>query len=132
MSIGSFVATNMTLNLVGGALIVLGLALLVTTISLVRGAAEDPEILAPLEVMADRAFARADHERRTQILNQFRPNDADPVDLGEVAPTLIREPLSEPVRAWRDPFPHDDDAVDIVPMSPSVIDPLLQHNRKEE
>ncbi len=122
----------MTLNLVGGGLILLGIALLFTTVSLVRGAAQDPEVLAPLEVMADRKFARADPEQRVHILNQYRLDEAEMVDSSTVAQTLVREPVSEPVRPWRDPFPHDDDAVDIVPLSPPVIDPLLQHNRKEQ
>ena len=122
----------MTLNLVGGGLILLGIALLFTTVSLVRGAAQDPEVLAPLEVMADRKFARADPEQRVHVLNQYRLDEAEMVDSSTVAQTLVREPVSEPVRPWRDPFPHDDDAVDIVPLSPPVIDPLLQHNRKEQ
>ncbi|MEY3805937.1 MAG: hypothetical protein RIR69_749 [Actinomycetota bacterium] len=122
----------MTLNVVGGGLILLGIALLITTVSLVRGAAQDPEVLAPLEVMADRKFTRADPEQRVHILNQYRLDEAEMVDSSTVAQTLVREPVSEPVRPWRDPFPHDDDAVDIVPLSPPVIDPLLQHNRKEQ
>jgi hypothetical protein len=131
MLVPSFVAANMTLHLVGVGLVVLGLVLLVTTVVLWRGAVADPEVLAPLEVMADRRFGRADSVERVAILNTVRKEGSELVDMSLDAVALFREPLSEPNRPWRDPYPHDDDAVDIVPMAPSVIDPLLKNNRKD-
>lgn len=131
MLVPPLVAANMSLHLMGVGLVVLGLVLLVVTIVLWRGAVEDPVVLAPLEVMADRRFARARENERAVILNSVRPEDSEMVDVSSDAVVLFREPLSEPVRPWRDPFPHDDDAVDIVPMAPPVIDPLLQNNRKD-
>lgn len=131
MDLAFVAASNMTVNLVGGGLFVLGAVLLVTTISLLRGATVDHEVLAPLEVMADRKFTRADDDGRSQLLNEFRPHDAEMVDSTVAVMPLVREPVSEPVRPWRDPFPHDDDAVDIVPAAPPIIDPLLQQHRKE-
>jgi len=131
MLVPSFVAANMTLHLVGAGLVVLGLVLLVTTVVLWRGAVADPEVLAPLEVMADRRFGRADSVERVAILNTVRKEGSELVDMSLDAVALFREPLSEPNRPWRDPYPHDDDAVDIVPMAPSVIDPLLKNNRKD-
>jgi len=131
MLVPPVVAANMTLHLVGVGLVVLGLVLLVTTIVLWRGAVADPEVLAPLEVMADRRFGRADNAERMAILNTVRQEGSELVDMSHDAVALFREPLSEPVRPWRDPYPHDDDAVDIVPMVPAVIDPLLKNNRKD-
>lgn len=143
-------ASNMTLNIVGGGLFVLGAALLFVTIALMRSAVADPEVLAPLEVMADRKFARADDTKRADLLDNARLVNAEPVDVHSVVTTLVREPMSEPIRPWRDPFPHDDDAVDIietdfsdddiveddedfvdnVSLAPPIIDPLLQQHRK--
>lgn len=131
MLVQPVVAANMTLHLVGLGLVVLGLSLLVITIILWRGAVADPEVLAPLEVMADRRFARADSVERVAILNTVRQEGSELVDVSLDAVALFREPLSEPVRPWHDPYPHDDDAVDIVPMAPTVIDPLLKNNRKD-
>jgi hypothetical protein len=131
MLVPPVVAANMTLHLVGVGLVVLGLVLLVTTIVLWRGAVADPEVLAPLEVMADRRFGRADNVERVAILNTVRQEGSELVDVSHDAVALFREPISEPVRPWRDPYPHDDDAVDIVPMAPTVIDPLLKNNRKD-
>jgi hypothetical protein len=125
------VAINMTLHLMGIALVVLGLILLVVTVVLWRGAVEDPEVLAPLEVMADRKFARADSNQRREILDTMRVEGSEPIDVSIDAVALFREPSSEPVRPWHDPYPHDDDAVDIVPQAPTVIDPLLQKTRKD-
>ncbi len=125
------VAANMTLHLMGAGLVILGVVLMVVTVMLWRGAGSDPEVLAPLEVMADRRFARADDTRRVALLNSVRHEGSELVDVSHDAVALFREPISEPVRPWRDPFPHDDDAVDIVPIAPPVIDPLLQNNRKD-
>ena len=125
----------MVVNLVGGALIVLGLVLVVVTLAFWRSAVEDPEVLAPLEVMGDRRFARADDERRVEILNQVRPAGEESVARAEAPPVLVREPISEPERPFRDPFPHDDDAIDVVerpqPVVPDIIDPLLSQRRAE-
>lgn len=125
------VASSVSVNVLGAGLIVLGLVLLVVTLSFWRAAVEDPEVLAPLEVMADRSFARADETKRLALLNQVRPQGAEPV-VHHVAPAvLVREPLSEPERPFRDPYDHSDDAVDVVPESSSIIDPLLNQNHEE-
>ena len=109
-------------NILGVGLIALGLVLLVITISFWKSAVEDNSVLAPLEVMADRRFARANDSRRLAMLNKVRPEGAQPVTQLASPPVLLREPVSEPAKPFRDPFPHDDDAVDVVP---STIDPLL-------
>ena len=128
----STVASQMTVNLLGGGLVVLGLVLLVVTLVFWRSAVDDPEVLAPLEVMADRAYARADDSKRLALLNQVRADGAEPIVHHAAPAVLAREPLSEPGRPFRDPFDHSDDAVDVVPTSPSIIDPLLNHNNTEE
>ena len=120
-------AANMSVNAVAIGLIVLGVVLFIVTISFWRGAIEDPAVLAPLEAMEDRKFARADVEQRNEILNKFRAPDSPVVAHSDVSSPLLREPSSEPDRAYQDPFPHDDDAVDVVP---NVIDPLLHQQRQ--
>jgi hypothetical protein len=107
----------------------LGLALLVATLAFWSSAVEDPAVLAPLEIMADRSFARADQAQRTEMLNDVRTDGAEPI-IHHVAPAvLMREPISEPKKPFRDPFPHDDDAVDVLP---SIIDPLLIQQKNKE
>ncbi len=124
-------ASSMSVNALGVGLIVLGLVLLFVTLGFWRGAVEDPEVLAPLEVMADRSFARADETKRLALLNQVRPEGAEPVVHHAAPPVLAREPLSEPVRPFRDPYDHSDDAVDVVAAPTSVIDPLLNQQQEE-
>ena len=122
---------NLSVTLVGAAMMTLGLVLCWVTVALWRSAAVDPEVLAPLEVMADRKFGRAEQEGRIDLLNSVRPAGAEvPVSEHVVSP-LVREPLREPVRPFRDPFPHDDDAVDVLPVAPPIIDPLLRNNDTE-
>ena len=119
----------MSINLIGGGLVVIGFALLIATLAFWRAAVEDPEVLAPLEIMADRKFARADETRRLAMLNLMRPDGAEPI-VHHAAPTmLMREPISEPERPYVDIYGHDDDAVDVVP---NVIDPLLSKNTNKE
>lgn len=122
MQLAALLATDAMVNILGVGLIALGLVLLVTTISFWKSAVDDNSVLAPLEVMADRRFARANDSRRLAMLNKVRPEGAEPVTQLASPPVLLREPVSEPAKPFRDPFPHDDDAVDVVP---STIDPLL-------
>ena len=120
--LSALVSSSLKINLIGGGLVVLGLVLLVTTLAFWKSAVEDSEVLAPLEVMADRAYARGDESKRLALLNSVRKDGAEPVVHIAAPAALVREPLHEPVREFRDPFPHDDDAVDVVPQ---IIDPLL-------
>jgi len=114
---------------IGGGLVVLGVVLLIATLAFWRAAIEDPAVLAPLEIMADRSFARADQAKRTEMLNEVRTEGAEPI-IHHIAPaTLIREPISEPEKPFHDPYPHDDDAVDVLP---SIIDPLLIQQKNKE
>ena len=129
MTIGLLLASNVSVNLIGGGLVLLGFALMFATLAFWRSAIEDPEVLAPLEVMADRSFARADENKRQELLNKFRPEGADSIFDHVVPAVLLREPQSEPEKPFRDNFPHDDDAVDVLP---PIIDPLLNQQKIEE
>ena len=122
-------AADMRINLIGGGLVVLGVVLLFVTLAFWRSAVEDPAVLAPLEVMADRKFARSNESKRLALLNDVRPEGAEMVTQLAPSQVLMREPLTEPAPMFRDPFPHDDDAVDIVP---TAIDPLLNRHNNEE
>ena len=129
VTIGLLLASSMSVNLIGIGLVLLGVVLMFTTLAFWRSAVEDPAVLAPLEVMADRAFARADDQKRLELLNQVRPDGAAAVVMNVAPPVLMREPRSEPRKLFRDKFSHDDDAVDVLP---PIIDPLLsQHNSEE-
>lgn len=129
MPLNLVLASSMSINFIGGGLVLIGLALLVSTLMFWRAAVDDPEVLAPLEIMADRKFARADETRRLAMLNQMRPEGAEPVVHHVTTTMLMREPVSEPVRPFEDKFDHDDDAVDVLP---SVIDPLLSKQSNKE
>ena len=65
--------------LTAGALILLGLLLVLVTIWWWRGTRPEPPALAPLEVMSDRKWAAANHLDRLQILEQNRPVGAEPL-----------------------------------------------------
>lgn len=69
-------ASDPVVNLLGAGLVVLGIALFVATLAYWRASVPDEEVLAPLEVMSDRRFARADDVERADILDEFRPDGA--------------------------------------------------------
>lgn len=116
----------MRVNLISAGMVVLGASLFVATLRYWRSAGEDPAVLAPLEVMGDRRFARADLAARTEILNEVRPEGAERVEQIQAPEILDHEP-PEQERPFRDPFDHSDDAVDVVG---GVIDPLLNKNQE--
>ena len=129
VTIGLLLASKLSVNLIGGGLVVLGIVLLIATLAFWRAAIEDPAVLAPLEIMADRSFARADQAKRTDMLNEVRTDGAEPI-INHIAPAaLMREPISEPEKPFHDPYPHDDDAVDVLP---PIIDPLLIQQKNKE
>lgn len=145
--------SNLTVNLIGGGLVVLGIALLVATLAFWRSAVEDPEVLAPLEVMADRRFVRAGHEQRAALLDSVRPsNDESGETLREVRQESHREAVRRARRARAEeerrvhedfampesgPEPHDP-IVEDAPFEPvhgdPMIDPLLkfQNSRPQD
>ena len=129
VTIGLLLASKLSVNVIGGGLVVLGVVLLIATLAFWRAAIEDPAVLAPLEIMADRSFARADQAKRTEMLNDVRTEGAEPI-INHIAPAaLMREPISEPEKPFHDPYPHEDDAVDVLP---PIIDPLLIQQKNKE
>lgn len=131
-------ASDMRINLLGGGLVVLGLVLLVATLAFWRSAVEDPEVLAPLEVMADRRFSRANVARRVAMLNKVRPHGAEPQGLPSAPPLrVVDEPQAEQVsnphavRRLRAPARTREQIV--ARDNPSVsIDPLLNPRNPKE
>lgn len=122
-----FGAANFSVNLIGGGLVVLGVALLVATLAFWQSAVEDPEVLAPLEVMADRRFARAGHDRRIEILDSVRPSTPEPPARRARKAAIPKRPVVDE-SSFDDalePEPERDEVV-----VPEVIDPLLHFQNK--
>ncbi len=71
-------------------LVALGVAMIVTTVWLVRATRTDVPALGPLEVMGDRRWHRADAERRSRSLDGARPSGALP-------PAPILDAETEPI-----------------------------------
>lgn len=61
-------------------LIAIGVGLLVLAGWLVRSTRVDPEVLAPLEVMGERSWRRADPVWQRRRLDEVRPTEAEPLD----------------------------------------------------
>jgi len=64
-----------------GGLVLLGLVLLVLTIWWWRGTRPESPALGPLEVMGDRRWASAAESERRRLLEEFRPEGAEPMNL---------------------------------------------------
>ncbi len=62
----------------------LGIALIAITVWFWRNTRHDPELLAPLEVMGEKAFVKLDGKARQQILDAARPPDAEPMRWGVI------------------------------------------------
>jgi hypothetical protein len=71
-------------------LVVLGIVLVMVAVWLVRSTRPDPEVLAPLEVMGDRSWRRADPVWQRRKLDAVRPDGAEPL-LPSVAPPDLDE-----------------------------------------
>jgi hypothetical protein len=83
-------ASNPTVTAIGAALVAIGLLLAVLTVRLWRASAIDPEVLAPLEMMATRRFTRADDESRGRILDEVRHPGAVRIERLFVEPAPAR------------------------------------------
>ena len=83
-------ASNPTVTAIGALLVAIGLLLVVVTVRLWRAAAIDPEVLAPLEMMATRRFTRADDESRVRILDEVRHPGAVRIERLTVEPAPAR------------------------------------------
>lgn len=71
-------------------LVALGVGLLVLARWVHRRTRPDPELLAPLEVMGDRSWQRADSVWQRRRLDEVRPDGAEPL-VRSTAPPKIDE-----------------------------------------
>lgn len=80
--------------LAAGGLVLLGALLLTLTVRWWRATRPEPPVLAPLEVMGERKWAKAPEPEKQRLLEQYRPATADgttpiippePVDLAALA-----------------------------------------------
>ncbi len=85
-------------------LLALGVAMVVTAVWLVRSTRTDTKVLAPLEVMGDRGWSKADGDDRTARLTAVRPEGAPPP-----APMI----------------PYEDDA-DVEPVVEPVVEAVVE------
>jgi hypothetical protein len=91
-------STGSTMVVLIALLIALGVAMVAVAFWLVRSTRTDAPALAPLEVMGDRGFSKADGDARTTRLTSVRPQGAPPP-----APMLPYDDGDEPVSAPEEP-----------------------------
>ena len=82
-------STLVTISVISGVLIALGVFLSVVGIRLVRATRTDPAALGPLEVMGERRWQRSDSERRDEALAGARATPLEPP--AEVAAPAVAE-----------------------------------------
>ena len=69
-------------------LVVLGIGLVMVAVWLFRVTRPDPEVLAPLEVMGERRWRRADPVWQRRRLDEVRPDGAEPLQPSAAPPDL--------------------------------------------
>ena len=69
-------------------LVVVGVALVLLGVWLVRQTRYDPPVLAPLERMGDDSWRSTDPATQRRILDEVRPEGAEPLAAGAAPPTL--------------------------------------------
>ena len=72
-------------------LVVVGVALVLLGVWLVRQTRYDPPVLAPLERMGDDSWRTTDPATQRRILDEVRPEGAEPLATGTAPPTLDAE-----------------------------------------
>lgn len=92
-------------------LVVLGVALVMLAVWLVRATRVDPEVLAPLERMGERTWRSADPVYQRRELDELRPEGAEPLD-PMAAPPRVDEAFDEGPRA-----PGFEDFQDVAPIA---------------
>ncbi|NQY55269.1 MAG: hypothetical protein HRT86_02105, partial [Ilumatobacteraceae bacterium] len=73
------------------ALAVIGVALVILGVYLVRSTKVDPEMLAPLERMGERAWRKQDPASQQRLLDEVRPDGATPLWRAEPEPERDEE-----------------------------------------
>ena len=111
-------------------LVVIGFVLLMTAVWLFRSTRPDPEVLAPLEIMGDRTWRRADPVWQRRRLDEVRPDGAEPL-LPSVAPPDLDEAFDlGPTASGFDDLhdrEHETPPDDVVPGDPLIASaPQLQ------
>lgn len=116
-------------------LAVIGIVLLMTAVWLYRATRPDPELLAPLEIMGDRSWRRADPVWQRRRLDEVRPQGAEPLEPSVAPPDLDEAFDRGPVASGFDDLhdsAHQDAAADasvagdplvVSPAAPPVNDP---------
>jgi hypothetical protein len=96
-------STRLVYAMVGG-LVIIGLGFVGLGVWLVRQTRYDPQVLAPLERMGDRDWRKRDGMTQRRILDEVRPEGAEPLRSHPDAPELDAEfELSEhPVQSMTD------------------------------
>jgi hypothetical protein len=61
-----------SLKFLGLAMIIIGIGLAAVTAWFWKAARPDPEVLAPLEIMGDREFVKANEKEKTRLLNAVK------------------------------------------------------------
>lgn len=92
-------------------LVALGVGLMVLARWVYRRTRPDPALLAPLEVMGDRSWQRADTVWQRRRLDEVRPDGAEPL-VRTVAPPVVDESFD------RGPAAHGFDDLRIDPLLP--------------
>jgi len=77
-----------TVTSIVGLLVALGLALVMIAVWLWRTTRPDPELLAPLELMGERKWRRADPVAQRRRLDDARPDGAEPLTPSASPPVL--------------------------------------------
>ncbi len=80
-------STRLVYVIIAG-LVVIGIGLIVLGVWLVRTTRHDPEVLAPLERMGDRDWQRSDPASQQRLLDQVRPEGAEPLSTFAPQPAL--------------------------------------------
>ncbi len=85
------------------AMVVAGVLVLAVTVWFWRSTRPEPPALAPLEVMGERGFVRADHDEQQRRLDKARPPGGEAEADGE--PAAIAPPVSDAADAPVEPAP---------------------------
>lgn len=104
-------------------LVALGLGLIMVAVWLHRRTRPDPELLAPLELMGERRWRRADPVAQRRRLDQTRPPDAEPLTPSAAPPQVDEAFDAGPPAAGFDDLSNDVDADEALTVRPQAFAP---------
>lgn len=99
-----------TVSSIVGLLVALGLALAMIAVWVWRSTRPDPELLAPLEVMGERRWRRADPVAQRRTLDAVRPEEAEPLTPSAAPPVIDAAFDAGPSGAGFDDLHADDES----------------------